>query len=40
VELEHGGDVNHRMTGIHGGQGSFTDVVRGVRALHLIQFAT
>jgi len=34
VELEQASNVSHRMTGIHRGQGSFTDVVRGVRALH------
>lgn len=34
IDPEHGGDVNHSMAGIHCGQGSFTDVVRGVRALH------
>lgn len=28
------GNVNHSMAGIHRGQGSLTDVVGGVRALH------
>lgn len=28
------GDVSHTMAGIHGGQGSFTDVVGGMRAEH------
>ena len=27
IDPEHGGDVTHAMTGIHRGQGSFTDVV-------------
>ena len=34
IDQEHGGDVTHAMPTIHGGQGSFTDVVGGVRALH------
>lgn len=27
IDPEHGGNVTHAMTGIHRGQGSFTDVV-------------
>lgn len=34
IDPEERGDINHAMTGIHRGQGSFTDVVGGVRALH------
>lgn len=34
VDVIHCGDVKHAMAVIHGGQGSLTDVVRGVRALH------
>lgn len=34
VDVIHRGDVNHAMAVIHSGQGSFTDVVRGMRALH------
>lgn len=34
INPEHGGDISHTKPSIHRGQGSFTDVVRGVRALH------
>lgn len=34
IVLKECGDVSHAATGIHGGQGSFTDIVGGVRALH------
>jgi len=32
--LKERSDVSHGMAGIHRGQGSFTDIVGGVRALH------
>jgi hypothetical protein len=34
VDAEHRGDVSHAVAGIDGHQGSLTDVVRGMRALH------
>ena len=36
IVLEERGDVSHTMTAIHCGQGSFTDVIGGVRALHTV----
>ena len=34
IDPEHGGDVTQSMAVLHGSQGAFTDVVRGVRASH------
>lgn len=34
IDPVHRRDVSHSMAGIHRGQGSLTDVIGGVRALH------
>ncbi len=34
IDPEHGGDITLSMAGLHSSQGTFTDVVRGVRASH------